>query len=300
LRGSNAEKVLQNQHNLLSTYNIGGEYTKKEWMALSRQLIQKGLLKQDEQFGGLKLTQQALDVLKGKVPFYALLQQAVQRNIPSSNMQASDADQVLLQALKVHRKTLAEKANVPPYAVFSDRSLQEMAHYFPHSESSLLKIHGVGQAKLTKYGSGLINIIEAHCNKHNLSELTNTQTASKSATNKTDSPALGKKTLEIAQQFDKGASVDDLAKRQKVKNNTIYIHLYKYSLAGHKLKDIAHLKAEIDLSESLVQACFNIFGAEGYERLKAAYEGLDESVSYEQLHLLRVYYLQQSPAQAAQ
>ncbi|MFT6413876.1 MAG: ATP-dependent DNA helicase RecQ, partial [Glaciecola sp.] len=63
LRGSNAEKVLQNQHNLLSTYNIGNELNKKQWMTLSRQLIQKKLLQQEEQFGGLKLTELAADVL---------------------------------------------------------------------------------------------------------------------------------------------------------------------------------------------------------------------------------------------
>lgn len=294
LRGSNAEKVLQNQHNLLSTYDIGNEHSKKEWMALARQLIQQGLLKQDEQFGSLKLTQQALDVLKGKVPFYALLQKPVQRAAPATGVALSEVDQVLLQALKVQRKTLAEQANVPPYAIFSDRSLQEMAHYFPHSETSLLQIHGVGQAKVSKYGNTIIEMISAHCNKHGLSEQANTQTASKSSASQSekDTQSVSKKTTNIAATFDQGTSADDLAQQQKVQVNTIYSHLYKHAVAGEKLHNMEHLKEQIGLPEAVIQACFTIFDTEGCERLKPAYEALADDLSYEHLHLLRVLYLQ--------
>ena len=292
LRGSNAEKVLQNQHNLLSTYDIGGELNKKQWMTLSRQLIQKKLLQQEEQFGGLKLTQLATDVLKGKVPFYAMLQQA----IPEKRQSASKSDVIgntaLLALLKTERKKSADQANVPPYAIFSDRSLQEMAYYLPHSEQSMLQIHGVGSAKLLKYAELFLSIIADFCVQHDLKEVPNSQTASTQVKKElAKSTSVGSKTKEVAEQFENGTSVADLSRILKVKDNTIYNHLYKYAQLGNKLAKPERLIDEAKLTAKQVQDGIAAFDAHGSERLKPVFEALGEDVNYEQLHLLRAFYL---------
>ena len=303
LRGSNNEKVLQNQHNLLSTYDIGNEFSKKQWMGLSRQMIQKGLLQQDEQFGSLKLTQQAADVLKGKAPFFAMLQQPVAEG---TRINGSGKDTVglggnseLVNILKNERKKLADAANVPPYAVFSDRSLQEMAHYFPHSESSFLQIHGVGQAKVSKYADQFLALIADFCRQHSLQEKSNQQAASTApAKNKTRSGqagSVGSKTLQVVERYEAGESVAQIAASMKVKDNTVYTHLYKYVLSGKHLLALEHLINEVDVTPQQIEHALGAFDEHGTERLKPIFDAFADKpnydIKYEQLHLLRVLYL---------
>nr|WP_297347505.1 DNA helicase RecQ [uncultured Glaciecola sp.] len=292
LRGSNAEKVLQNQHNLLSTYDIGNELNKKQWMTLSRQLIQKKLLQQEEQFGGLKLTELAADVLKGKVPFYAMLQQATPEKHQTTSKSDVIGNTTLVTLLKTERKKSADQANVPPYAIFSDRSLQEMAYYLPHSEQSMLKIHGVGSAKLLKYAELFLSIIVDFCSQHDLQEVPNMQTASAQIKKEmSKSTSVGSKTKEVVEQFENGRSVADLSRLLKIKDNTIYNHLYKYAQLGNKLTKPERLIDEAQLTAEQVQAGIVAFEAHGSERLKPVYEALGEDIKYEQLHLLRAFYL---------
>lgn len=292
LRGSNAEKVLQNQHNLLSTYNIGNEFSKKQWMALSRQLIQKGFLRQDEQFGSLRLTSQAGEVLKGNVPFFALLQQqSTASSKVSQSKVAIDFNSDLFTILKTHRKQIADQANVPPYAIFADKSLQEMAHYYPQSEISLLKIHGVGQAKFNKYGEQFIKLIVDFCVQNSLDEVTNHASGASQAT-KAASTTIGDKTRQITTFFEQGMSVQAIAVQNKIKPNTVYSHLHKFVSLGNKLEHPERLTDEMNLAPPLLEKGLAAFTEHGPERLKPVFDALDEQVSYEQLHLLRVFYLQ--------
>jgi len=293
LRGSNAEKVLQNQHNLLSTYNIGNELNKKQWTTLSRQLIQKKLLRQDEQFGGLKLTQLATDVLKGKVPFFAMLQQPTPEKRPSGSKSDVIGNSELVAILKTERKKIADHANVPPYAIFADRSIQEMAYYLPHSVSSFLQIHGVGSAKLSKYADFFLSIIADFCSQHSLHEVPNKQIASTQVKKEiAKSSSVSSKTKGLVEAFEMGNSVAELARSLKVKENTIYSHLYKYAQTGIKMEKPQRLIDEAKLSEDQVQNGIAAFDEHGSGRLKPVYEAMGEALSYEQLHLLRVFYLQ--------
>lgn len=293
LRGSSAEKVLQNQHNLLSTYNIGNEFTKKQWMALARQLIQKGLLNQEEQFGGLKLTQKAADVLKGKVPFFALLQQPVAANSHASKAIANPGDQKLIAILKADRKRLADATNLPPYAIFSDRTLNEMAYYFPHSQESLLRIHGVGQAKLDKYGQHFLQLISEFCQQNDIQEVANTQTASKTTVSKSSATHSNSRSAEIVSAYQQGQSIASLATQFKVKDGTILNHLYRYVQDGHKFVQPRLLIDQSGLSLGEIDLALAAFAEHSHERLKPVYDALNEQVSYSQLHLLRIYFVNQ-------
>lgn len=292
LRGSNAEKIIQNQHNLLSTYNIGSEYSKKQWMVLSRQLLQKGLLSQDEQFGGLRLTQQAAEVLKGKVPFFALLQQATVSS-KTSPSPAQPGDPALLQILKTQRKRLADADNIPPYAVFSDRTLNEMAYFFPHSSPSLLQIHGVGQAKLDKYGDIFLQLISDYCQQNQLQEVSNKQPPSKAAKSSSqNSVQTSAKTLEIISAFEGGEDIAALAAQHKVKLNTIHKHLYDYVKGGNSLNQPERLLTATTLSQTEIDQALSAFDQHTAERLKPVYDSLNSQLNYDQLHLLRVYFVQ--------
>jgi ATP-dependent DNA helicase RecQ len=291
LRGSSAEKVLQNQHNLLSTYNIGNEFSKKQWMTLSRQMIRKGLLSQDEQFGGLKLTQQAGEILKGKAPFFALLQQALVTNHSSGKTFSKSGDPGLMQILKAERKQLADAGHLPPYAVFSDRTLNEMAYFLPHSEHSLLRIHGVGKGKSDKYGERFMGLIIDYCQQHNIQEVMNQQPAASNSNSQSSQTSSGTKSLEIAQAFEGGQSTSALAEQYKVKPSTIINHLYRYVQEGNRLNNLDKVLEQSQLRPLEIAQGVAAFTEHGDDRLKPIYDSLKEQVSYDKLHLLRIYYL---------
>lgn len=294
LRGSKAAKVIQNDHHLLSTYNIGLEYSKKQWTALARQLIRQGLLSQDQQFGSLRLTEKAAAVLKGQATFLGRLQeeQSPQRQVETLD---EDVDQGLFDILRTERKTIADEAGLPPYTVFADKSLKQMASFFPQSETSLLQIHGVGASKLEKYGATFIALIQEYCQTHDIQEVANQQKASSAQI--APPPKASPKGESIAADIASGAAVasadglEALAEQHKIKPKTLIDHLYRYVQAGNTLQQAETLLAWVSLPDDRIEQVMHSFNQQGAERLKPVFEAMQELVSYDDLQVLRVYYM---------
>jgi ATP-dependent DNA helicase RecQ len=174
LRASKAKKVLQFGHDKLSTYGIGADFSKKQWLQLSRQFLHKGFLAQDMEFGSLKLTDKGWDVLKGRSEVWGQLapEHTVERLVEKS--QRSDNlnfNRQLFEILRKERKELADSSGVPPYVIFSDKTLVEMATYFPQSRESLLDIHGIGAVKCDRYGAIFLEIIDLFCRQNDVEEV---------------------------------------------------------------------------------------------------------------------------------
>ena len=169
LRGSTSQKVMQFGHNDLSTYGIGTAYSARQWRHLSRQLIQKGLLLHHYEHGSLKLTPKAWEVLRGQEAFLGRMEE-IKRDSGTVLRQGADEaepfDAALFETLRKKRKELADQANLPPYAIFHDRTLREMAAHCPRTPDSLLSLYGVGQRKLEKYADAFLEIIGEHCLAH--------------------------------------------------------------------------------------------------------------------------------------
>jgi len=168
LRGSESKKIFKFDHQMLSTYGIGKDLSKKQWFSLSRQMLNKDLITQDMDHGSLKLTQKAWDVFKGDLPVYGRIEEDTIATGPLkrpglSDPAAPEYDQELYELLRKKRKELADNANVPPYVIFPDKTFIEMAYYYPQSLFSLAFIHGVGEKKLKKYGQTFLDIIRAYC-----------------------------------------------------------------------------------------------------------------------------------------
>ena len=170
LRGMHNQKIKENQHDSLSVYGIGKDKSKEYWQSVIRQLIHLGLLQQvisDNGFSNattLQLTESARPVLRGEVA----LQLATPRlssiaavSAPQRNAMIN-YDKDLFARLRFLRKQIADKENIPPYIVFSDATLQEMAHYLPQNSSEMLQINGVGAVKLERFGQVFMNIIRDH------------------------------------------------------------------------------------------------------------------------------------------
>ncbi len=172
LRGSKAQNVLKRNHHELSTYGIGKEYSKKQWFHLSRQFIQKELIFQDMEFGSLRLTPKAWEVLRENQDVFARVAEEQKKQNKHTPHDAADYiyDHDLFELLRQKRKKLADASNLPPYIVFPDKTLIEMATYFPQSREIMMELHGVGSVKFKKYGQTFLDLICKHCQKHQIDE----------------------------------------------------------------------------------------------------------------------------------
>jgi ATP-dependent DNA helicase RecQ len=159
LRGSENERILNLGHNQLSTYGIGSDKSKDYWASIYRSLIHRGLLHQDlGDYSTLKLTKDCWPLMKGEETFFMAtprIKATESQKAKKKKKKAIDDieyNQNLFDHLRQLRKELAAAAKVPPYVVFSDKSLAEMAAVLPETEEQMLQIHGVGDKKFQKYG----------------------------------------------------------------------------------------------------------------------------------------------------
>jgi ATP-dependent DNA helicase RecQ len=287
LLGADTEKVRKFQHQNLSTYGIGKELSRKQWLHISRQLIQKGLLAQDERFGSLKLSTQAYEVLRTHQPVMGILQ-AEETVTRSKKAGGLEYDRALFDLLRQKRKELAEASHIPPYVVFSDRTLVEMAAYYPVTMESMLNISGIGQVKADRYGTVFLSLILDYCQEHQL--LGNQK--SPQPTEKTPrKSATGTRTMVIGDAYNAGQTIQQLMATYQVQAGTILDHLSAYVANGHTLRQADDLLAYSTLSSEQVNHVLAAFKATGAERLKPAFDTLDGTVSYDELKILRLYYL---------
>ena len=170
LRGSKSKKILKFGHQKVSTYGIGNDLSKKQWFQLSRQFIQKGLMLQDMEFGGLKLTPGAYEVFRGNETIFGVFEETDEPTEVRKKATDLDYDEELFNRLRKKRKELADKSSMPPYIVFSDKSLVEMSAFLPMNHSSMKRIHGVGEVKLEKYGGHFLDIICRYCEENDIDE----------------------------------------------------------------------------------------------------------------------------------
>ena len=165
LRGMQNIRVRENGHDHISTYGIGREHSHDYWISIIRQLIHKGLLTQNITSNStLQLTEEARPLLRGEMS----LELAVPRLDTSVRTAKSDKlsnrhyDKKLFAKLRKLRKSIADEDGLPPYVVFSDATLIDMAEMLPTSYGEMLAVNGVGQVKLDKYADDFLDLIQEH------------------------------------------------------------------------------------------------------------------------------------------
>lgn len=164
LRGSNNQRIREYGHDKLAVYGIGKDKSQEHWVSVLRQLIHLGLITQNiANYSALQLTESARPVLRGEVP----LQLAVPRiqNIkPRQTVRSygGNYDKKLFAKLRKLRKSIADEENIPPFVVFNDATLIEMAEQCPVRANDLLLINGVGERKLERFGDAFMALIREH------------------------------------------------------------------------------------------------------------------------------------------
>ncbi|MBB1464484.1 ATP-dependent DNA helicase RecQ [Vibrio sp. SG41-7] len=169
MRGMQNIRVRDNGHDKLSTYGIGRDHSHDYWISIFRQLIHKGLLFQNiTRNSTLQLTEEARPLLRGEMSLELAvprLDTAV-RNAKSDKLSSKNYDKKLFAKLRKLRKSIADEDGLPPYVVFSDATLIDMAEILPTSYGEMLAVNGVGQRKLDKYADPFLDLIQEHITTH--------------------------------------------------------------------------------------------------------------------------------------
>ena len=299
LRGSKAKKVLQFGHHKLSTYGIGDSYSKKQWQQLSRQFIHQGLAVQDMEFGSIQLTAKGWEVLKGNLEFRGELNLNAE-TVPGvqepQKLADLDYDRELFEILRQTRKELADESGVPPFVIFADKTLVEMATYFPQSGENFLNIHGIGKVKAEKFGALFMPVIEAYCRDKGIEEKPkHTAQAAALKPDAAEAPGAGAvkpRYITVGELFNSGRSIGDIMDLFGIRQTTVIDHLVKFARDGFGLPGVELLKIS-SLPDDQIERVLEAFNQCGNEYLKPAFDFLNGTVQYDELRILRLYHISQ-------
>jgi ATP-dependent DNA helicase RecQ len=263
LLGKADERIRQFGHDRQSTFGIGKALDEKQWRSVFRQLVAKSLIEVDfEAHGGLKLTDACRPVLRGE---QALM---LRKDTPAEKLQRAktekpQSDNALWNALRALRREIAEREDVPPYVIFHDATLMAMMESKPLNLQQMAMISGVGQRKLELYGDEFLQML--HKFRQAADDKSNSDTC--------------EETLVL---FNLGLTVEQVAVRRGIKEDTVYSHLAKnLELGKVRLEDVLALNAE------QIQEIRLVMQAETSNALKPVYEHFSGIYSFGILRCVR-------------
>jgi ATP-dependent DNA helicase RecQ len=185
--------------------------------------------------------------------------------------------------LRNKRKELADEEGVPPYVIFSDKTLVQMATYFPQDKDSLMNMSGMGKVKYERYGADFLRIIKEYARENKLEEKYKTPMRNKDDT--------GRRYVAVGEAYNAGESLESLTARYGVTADTILNHLARFMTAGNPLRTASDLLALSKLTPDQQQKVFSAFDELGPDMLRPVHEKLNASVNYDELKILRLCYL---------
>ena len=292
LLGRKTAKIAKQGHDTLSVYGIVRDFKLDQLKDVVGQLVSRGLLvKTEDRYGTLSVSPSGRIFLQNKGTLRLARPQgtvAGTRDAPRSPPRSDDA---LFQRLRALRTRLAEEARVPPYVVFSDASLAEMSRHLPRDRDSLLRIRGVGEIKLERFGNDFLAEIRAYCDETGLTdaraaipekvEAPRRRSGSSSRSPSGSIEATGEL---LAQKL----TLEEIAGRRGFAHSTIMSHLDQLHARGESV-DVVHLLP----SQERVARIIAAFRSEGNLVLLTPVRNLlGEDYSYDELRLVRIYALQ--------
>ncbi|MBZ4688438.1 MAG: ATP-dependent helicase RecQ [Clostridiales bacterium] len=262
LKGSKSKKVTEQGFQMLSTYGIMDEYTLKEIKDIINVLIADNYLYLTEgQYPVIKLRKKAVHVLKNKEKVFQRVRKKKEK-IPQ--------DDTLFEMLKRLRKDISDREGVPPYIIFHDSTLREMSEYCPTDKEALLKLKGVGEAKLNRYGDAFIDLIKKYVEEKGINRVKKPamKVSNKSKDDKIPSHVI------TYNMYHQGKSLQEIAEEREIKISTVQDHLIRCSNEGLFVNFDDFITKE---QESLILDAIEKIGA---QKLKPIKEALPEEVDY--------------------
>ncbi len=282
LRGSTSQVIMQKGYQELSTYGLLADRSVEELRYYIESLIQMGFLMRTEgEYPVLKWTDQTKPVIAGHQKVYfrkKLFHEKKEKAKPKpKESQVLYYHEELYEALKQLRTNCARSEQVPPYVVFSDRALQEMATFFPQDQQAFSKINGVGPIKWVKYGAQFLALVQQHAPVQE----------SKPQQESSAPPASYQRQHsreETVRLYQLGYDIEKIMEQRSLVRSTILNHIVESIQQGVDL-DLSRL-VSTDKHEAIQQVIALI----GAEKLTPIKERLPETVTYEEIRLVSAYY----------
>ncbi|HEY4257651.1 MAG TPA: DNA helicase RecQ [Candidatus Udaeobacter sp.] len=222
LRGADTEMIRQRRHNELSTYGIGRDLKRDAWQAIGRELLRLELVEcAPGKFATLAVTPAGREALRNRTPITLTKQIDIAAQKEKARPGAIDCDELLFEQLRALRRKLADERDVPAYVIFSDVSLREMARNYPTTASEFRRIPGVGEQKLKDFAQPFLSEIKNHL----ATNPRRTFSDDSGSLFRRRRSRLNDSEAETLQRFQKGESIDEIARARGFVPNTIYGHL---------------------------------------------------------------------------
>jgi ATP-dependent DNA helicase RecQ len=269
-----------------SFFGCGADKEEKYWMALLRQVLVEGYLAKDiETYGIVKITDKGLDFIKNPVSFMMSEDHEYNESeddaIVSAASSSGTADEALMAMLRELRKKEAKTLGVPPFVVFQDPSLEDMALKYPISLEELTNIHGVGEGKAKKYGAPFVALISRYVEDNDIirpDDLVVKSTGVNSA-NK----------LYIIQNIDRKLSLDDIASAKGMSMDDLIKEMEQIVYSGTKL----NIKYWIDdmLDDDQQEEIHDYFMESDSDKIEDALKEFDGEYDIDELRLMRIKFI---------
>ena len=160
LRGSKEQRILENGHDTLSVYGIGEEYSKAQWLTIGDRLLELGAVTIGE-FKVYHLSSLGSAVLKG-IQKVDLKEErlSIRKTVKKKEDFSADYNTETFEKLRLFRMEMAQKQGVPPYIIFSDKTLKDMSVKLPENKEEMLEVHGIGEVKFERYGAEFLTLLQ--------------------------------------------------------------------------------------------------------------------------------------------
>ena len=287
LRGGNTKTIRQWEHNKLSVYGIAKEFSANELKEIANHLVAEGFLARNNgDYPTFRVSDTGRTFLKNRATLTLEMPKREEEKESSARRAALDYDQALFDLLRNLRTRLAAERDVPPFVIFGDVTLQQMAYYLPQSLESLSRISGVGTKKLEELGDTFLTEIVDYARANDLKERDNPARKK----NKSDRVGSSGSTYNQTKQLlQKGLSVEDIARQRGLASGTVASHLERLIRSGE----------QIDLRPSLpgrdrIDQITDAFTTTGSAYLSPVKEILGEDFTYDEIRLVRLYLEQQN------
>jgi ATP-dependent DNA helicase RecQ len=282
LLGKKNQKIIDRGHHKLSVYGIVDDFSKEDLRCIISQLISRKLIdKSGEDYSILTLGPDGNDFLKKRQDLHLPRRKPSPPLSRPSQVAETQYDRELFEKLRLLRKELADEKGVPPYVIFGDLALRQMAFYLPQSRENFLRISGVGEQKLQQYSRLFIEVIQTYARENDLREQ---DIPGKRSARPRRSMRPGSTYLQTKQMVLEKRSINEIASLRGLAAGTIAGHIEKLVRAGEDI-DIDYLRPPVEQFETIKAA----FQESGGMALSPVLGRLGEQFSCEALRIARLF-----------
>ncbi len=284
LLGKETPQVLENKHNTLPVFGVVQNFSNEELRQIILTLLNINFIKKDTgKFPTLSVTNKGIQFLKQKQNISIQKPKTELDEFIIKKQEIIGFDQALFDKLRKLRNQIAVKQGVPPFVIFNDVALQQMAYYLPIDKDNFSRVSGVGTAKLEKFSHDFLNIINKHVEENELNpiQVSYQERIKRSKKILKRDTSHYQKTKEMVL---KKMNITKIAKSQGFKEGTIINHIEKLKELGEKI-DINYLKP----NEQTFKPIKDAFEKCGTEKLRPVFKLLNEQFSYDVIRLVRVF-----------